>query len=305
MPYGIADMALYFFLYSFLGWAQETVQCSIKERRFVNRGFLNGPICPIYGCGALLIFTFLLPIKRGIASPFLAVPLVFLCGAVIASALEYVTSWVMEKLFHARWWDYSDKKWNINGRICFWISVGWGLLTAVFVFGIQPVFEDLAAGLYRFQPLLPNILAVSLTGLFLIDTVVSVKAALSIGNRLEQLEKLGAVLKEHLENLELPTEDILLRLESAYDKRAAKKRAAQSSRQARLDAWRTLTPEEKKRHVAGLVAELQRRQEELFRSRFQQQRLLRAFPRMRRTDAGKGTGKNRLLDEWRNRLNKK
>ena len=64
MPYGIADMALYFFLYSFLGWAQETVQCSIKERRFVNRGFLNGPICPIYGCGALLIFTFLLPIKR-------------------------------------------------------------------------------------------------------------------------------------------------------------------------------------------------------------------------------------------------
>lgn len=116
MPYGIADMALYFFLYSFLGWAQETVQCSIKERRFVNRGFLNGPICPIYGCGALLIFTFLLPIKRGIASPFLAVPLVFLCGAVIASALEYVTSWVMEKLFHARWWDYSDKKWNINGR---------------------------------------------------------------------------------------------------------------------------------------------------------------------------------------------
>ena len=195
--------------------------------------------------------------------------------------------------------------WNINGRICFWISVGWGLLTAVFVFGIQPVFEDLTAGLYRFQPLLPNILAVSLTGLFLIDTVVSVKAALSIGNRLEQLEKLGAVLKEHLENLELPTEDILLRLESAYDKRAAKKRAAQSSRQARLDAWRTLTPEEKKRHVAGLVAELQRRQEELFRSRFQQQRLLRAFPRMRRTDAGKGTGKNRLLDEWRNRLNKK
>ncbi len=94
----------------------------------------------------------------------------------------------MEKLFHARWWDYSDKKWNINGRICFWISVGWGLLTAVFVFGIQPVFEDLTTGLYRFQPLLPNILAVSLTGLFLIDTVVSVKAALSIGNRLEQLE---------------------------------------------------------------------------------------------------------------------
>lgn len=305
MPYQIIDMALYFFLYSFLGWAQETIQCSIKERHFVNRGFLNGPLCPIYGCGALLIFTFLLPIKRGISSPLLAVPLVFLCGAVIASALEYVTSWAMEKLFHARWWDYSDKKWNINGRICFWISVGWGLLTAVFVFGIQPLFENLLEALYRFQPLLPGILALSLTGLLVMDAVFSVKAALSIGNRLEQLEKLGGVLKEHWENLEWPTEDILLRLENAYDKREAKKRTAQSSRQARLEAWRTLTPEEKRRHVSGLVADLQRRQEELFRSRFQQQRLLRAFPRMRRTDPDKGTIKNRLLDEWRNHLNKK
>lgn len=305
MPYQIIDMALYFFLYSFLGWAQETIQCSIKEKHFVNRGFLNGPLCPIYGCGALLIFTFLLPIKRGISSPLLAVPLVFLCGAVIASALEYVTSWAMEKLFHARWWDYSDKKWNINGRICFWISVGWGLLTAVFVFGIQPLFENLLEALYRFQPLLPGILALSLTGLLVIDAVFSVKAALSIGNRLEQLEKLGGVLKEHWENLEWPTEDILLRLENAYDKREAKKRTAQSSRQARLEAWRTLTPEEKRRHVSGLVADLQRRQEELFRSRFQQQRLLRAFPRMRRTDPDKGTIKNRLLDEWRNHLNKK
>lgn len=305
MPYQIIDMALYFFLYSFLGWAQETIQCSIKERHFVNRGFLNGPLCPIYGCGALLIFTFLLPIKRGISSPLLAVPLVFLCGAIIASALEYVTSWAMEKLFHARWWDYSDKKWNINGRICFWISVGWGLLTAVFVFGIQPLFENLLEALYRFQPLLPGILALSLTGLLVIDAVFSVKAALSIGNRLEQLEKLGGVLKEHWENLEWPTEDILLRLENAYDKREAKKRTAQSSRQARLEAWRTLTPEEKRRHVSGLVADLQRRQEELFRSRFQQQRLLRAFPRMRRTDPDKGTIKNRLLDEWRNHLNKK
>lgn len=305
MPYQIINMALYFFLYSFLGWAQETIQCSIKERHFVNRGFLNGPLCPIYGCGALLIFTFLLPIKRGISSPLLAVPLVFLCGAVIASALEYVTSWAMEKLFHARWWDYSDKKWNINGRICFWISVGWGLLTAVFVFGIQPLFENLLEALYRFQPLLPGILALSLTGLLVIDAVFSVKAALSIGNRLEQLEKLGGVLKEHWENLEWPTEDILLRLENAYDKREAKKRTAQSSRQARLEAWRTLTPEEKRRHVSGLVADLQRRQEELFRSRFQQQRLLRAFPRMRRTDPDKGTIKNRLLDEWRNHLNKK
>ncbi len=309
MPYGITDMVLYFFLYSFLGWAQETVQCSIREKRFINRGFLNGPLCPIYGCGALLIFTCLLPIKRGIASPWLSVPLVFLCGAVIASALEYVTSWAMEKLFHARWWDYSDKKWNINGRICFWISVGWGLLAAIFVFGIQPFFENGMQSLAEWQPLFPVILAACLTGILLVDAVFSVKAALSIGNRLEKLENLGGLLKEHLENLELPTEDVVLRLENAYDRLTEKKQAVQNNFQSQLNAWRSFSTEEKKAHVAGLVVELQKKQEELFRSRFQQRRLLRAFPHMRRTDTAKDEGKshtlNALLDEWRSRLKKK
>ena len=309
MPYGITDMVLYFFLYSFLGWAQETVQCSIREKRFVNRGFLNGPLCPIYGCGALLIFTCLLPIKRGIASPWLSVPLVFLCGAVIASALEYVTSWAMEKLFHARWWDYSDKKWNINGRICFWISVGWGLLAAIFVFGIQPLFEKGMRDLAAWQPLLPVILAMFFSAVMLVDTVFSVKAALSISNRLEKLENLGGLLKEHLENLELPTEDVVLRLESAYDRLAGKKQGVQNSIQSRLNVWRALSADEKKAHIAGLVAELQKKREDLFHSRFQQRRLLRAFPHMRRTDAQTDAGKtrtfNELLDEWRNHLKKK
>lgn len=304
MTGSLTNMLLYFFLYSFLGWAQETVQCSIKEKRFINRGFLNGPICPIYGCGALLIFNLLLPIQRGIASPWLSVPLVFLCGALIASVLEYVTSWAMETLFHSRWWDYSDKKWNINGRICFWISVGWGLLSIVLVFGIQPLFESWMAALYRFQPLLPKILAWSLTGLMIVDAVFSVKAALSIGNRLEQLEKLGGILRDHLENLELPTEDIFLRLENAYDKRKQRKQTSQTSRQVRLNTWRAMKPEEKKRYVADLVAELRRKQDELLRSHFQQRRLLRVFPHMRRTDKENRAGKNRLLEELRKHINK-
>lgn len=304
MTYSLTEVLLTFFLYSFLGWAQETVQCSIKERRFVNRGFLNGPICPIYGCGALLILCFLLPIERRAASLWISVPLVFVCGAFIASALEYMTSWAMEKLFHSRWWDYSDKKWNVNGRICFWISVGWGLLSIVLVFGIQPLFESWLAALTRFQPLIPILLAWVLAGLMIVDIVFSVRAALSIGNRLEQLEKLRGVLREHLENLEWPTEDIFLRLENAYDKSRQKKMAVQNSRQARLNAWRSMKPEDKRRHIAGMVAELRGKQDELLRSRFQQRRLLRAFPHMRRTDKEDRAGKNRLLEELRKHLNK-
>lgn len=114
MPYSLVDMTLYFFIYSFCGWLMETVLCSIREHRFINRGFLNGPLCPIYGCGILLILTFLLPVRDSIPRAEAAVPVIFLAGAVLASAVEYFTSWAMEKLFHARWWDYSKHRFNLR-----------------------------------------------------------------------------------------------------------------------------------------------------------------------------------------------
>ena len=88
MPYSLVDMTLYFFIYSFCGWLMETVLCSIREHRFINRGFLNGPLCPIYGCGILLILTFLLPVRDSIPRAEAAVPVIFLAGAVLASAVE-------------------------------------------------------------------------------------------------------------------------------------------------------------------------------------------------------------------------
>ena len=125
MPYSLTDMALYFFMYSFCGWLMETALCSFQEKRFVNRGFLNGPFCPIYGCGIVLILIFLLPVRDGIDKLWVAVPVIFAAGAFLASVVEYFTSWLMEKLFHARWWDYSHFRFNLNGRICLWPGVGW------------------------------------------------------------------------------------------------------------------------------------------------------------------------------------
>lgn len=82
MPYSLTDMALYFFMYSFCGWLMETALCSFQEKRFVNRGFLNGPFCPIYGCGIVLILIFLLPVRDGIDKLWVAVPVIFAAGGV-------------------------------------------------------------------------------------------------------------------------------------------------------------------------------------------------------------------------------
>lgn len=101
---------LWFLFYSFIGWVYESIVVSIQQRRWVDRGFLNGPLCPIYGVGAVMFITLLGSIHNPV--------LLFLLAALGASVLEYVTSWAMERLFHARWWDYSDFPFNLNGRIC-------------------------------------------------------------------------------------------------------------------------------------------------------------------------------------------
>lgn len=103
----LCRVIFYFMIYSVVGWIYETTLCSITDRHFVNRGFLNGPYCPIYGSGALLDVLIL----GRIENPFL----LFILGVLVTCSLEYLTSYVMEKLFKARWWDYSDKKFNIGG----------------------------------------------------------------------------------------------------------------------------------------------------------------------------------------------
>ncbi len=130
----IKDIFLWFLLYSCIGWIYETILCSVKERRFINRGFLNGPYCPIYGVGAVVN---LLALGR-----FTNPVVLFFAGAIMDCTLEYITSWGMEKLFHARWWDYSKKFLNINGRVCLLGAVAFGAFSVVLVLFMHPFFED-------------------------------------------------------------------------------------------------------------------------------------------------------------------
>lgn len=278
MPYSLVDMTLYFFIYSFCGWLMETVLCSIREHRFINRGFLNGPLCPIYGCGILLILTFLLPVRDSIPRAEAAVPVIFLAGAVLASAVEYFTSWAMEKLFHARWWDYSKHRFNLNGRICLSISAAWGLLATVFVYQIQPHFESLIAWLYRLSSWLPPIMAAVLLAALAVDTVISARIARTLGNKLEQLDKLGELIRAHLESLSLPSpEDIALRLENAYDQYEARRRTEREKRAA----WRDMAREDLTVWLRTRIRLLKTKTDSLQQWRFSQLRLLRAFPHLK------------------------
>ena len=121
-----------FFIYAILGWIIETTLVSIEKRKFVNRGFLIGPYCPIYGFGGLAI-TILL--KNYTKDPIV----LFLMAVIICGILEYFTSYIMEKIFKARWWDYSAKKYNINGRICLETVVPFGILGCLVMYVLNPI----------------------------------------------------------------------------------------------------------------------------------------------------------------------
>lgn len=148
------ELVLLFFIYAFIGWLWETIYCSIKAKAFVYRGFLIGPYCPIYGIGILSVIYFLEPFKNNLF-------LLYIFSALLVTALEYVTSYGLEKLFHASWWDYKDVPLNINGRVAVPVSLFWGIACTVIVKVIQPIvleFEQLLAK--RFGVVLPVLLLV-------------------------------------------------------------------------------------------------------------------------------------------------
>ncbi len=126
----------WFFIYSFLGWLWETCYVSAKKREWVNRGFINGPFCTIYGCGALAVYLVLYPFQENLL-------ILYFGGVVVATALEYVTAVLMENIFHTSWWDYSDKKFNFQGRICLGASVGWGVFTVGLFKILHPAVEKI------------------------------------------------------------------------------------------------------------------------------------------------------------------
>jgi len=126
----ICKYILWLILYSIVGWVYETTLCSIEEKKFVNRGFLNGPYCPIYGFGAILDILLIGWISNPVA--------LFFVGMAVTCTLEYITSWLLEVIFHAKWWDYSYMKFQIKGRVCLIGAIIFGTFSVVLIKFIHP-----------------------------------------------------------------------------------------------------------------------------------------------------------------------
>jgi hypothetical protein len=130
-----------YFVFSVLGWIWESIYCTIKERKWQNRGFLYGPLCPIYGFGSIIALLVYDLISLGIVHQ-LSWWMTLIVGFFLSMILEYPTSYILEKLFHARWWDYSDLPLNINGRTCVITSLGFGIGAIIIMNYLIPAYEQ-------------------------------------------------------------------------------------------------------------------------------------------------------------------
>lgn len=188
MGYTLYSIFYFFTIYSFMGWAFESTLVSITSKKFVNRGFLNGPFCPIYAVGALSILLALSPLKNNITY-------IYIGGCIVATIVEYIIGFTMEKLFHAKWWDYSDKRFNLDGRICLTSSIGWGFLSILMMYLIQPFVERVVN---KIPINIGYILIIFLIAYFLTDTIITVYNVIKLNGKLEQIRISIQETKERL-----------------------------------------------------------------------------------------------------------
>lgn len=192
LPITFEDWCCLFLLliaYSIIGWCGEMIYCSVPKGRLCEkRGFLNGFLCPIYGHGALLV---LYVLRGGFQNPILT----FFFGALVTSALEYFTSWLMEVLFHMRWWDYSHYKFQLNGRVCLLNSSCFGLACVLLCHVVQPWLWGKITGL---GAAVSVPLASFVFGIYLTDIVLSVRSALQLSHQFDKLRAMQGEFKEYL-----------------------------------------------------------------------------------------------------------
>ena len=169
---------LYFFVYGFLGWCTEVIFAAFKQHRFVNRGFLNGPICPIYGVGVTLVIACLEAFQSNLL-------LLYISSVILVTVLEGVTGWAMDKLFHNKWWDYSKLPFNIGGYVCLLFSLIWGVACVFIVYFVHPLIHQVLSLI----PHTAGIALIAILGIALLsDMIVTTSAIVKFNQYLERLK---------------------------------------------------------------------------------------------------------------------
>lgn len=297
-----------FLIYAFLGWCTEVSYAALTTGKFVNRGFLNGPLCPIYGFGVIIVLTCLTPLQHNL-------PLLFLGSVLLTSLLEWLTGFVLEKLFHQRWWDYSNEPFNLNGYICLRFSIAWGLACLFVVKLVHPT-------ILLFIRVIPHPLSLALLILLgigiAVDLVATVRTIAKLNRQLDQIDQLAVKIRdasnEFGENLAERVLDAAERgadlkeeLDAWMDEKTMDLELNLGELREDLDDLRDHVQQQRAEHhlrTAQRKAEIHdelmqwndRLQELLDSEAFGQRRLLKAFPHMR------SIHHNRTLERLRHRM---
>ncbi len=197
--YTLVQWIAFFYIYCFLGWCFESGYATIKQRKLTNRGFLRGPYIPIYAFGAIFVLIITDNFQGSILS-------VYFSGLIAATVLEYITGYVMEKLFKVKYWDYSDHKFNLNGYISLSTSIAWGFLSVLLT-------EVLQVNVYRFVSMLTEHdlkISIAITStVFFLDLILSIKAAFSIAKAYAALERAKLEFLEVKDKLSVVADELL------------------------------------------------------------------------------------------------
>lgn len=262
------------FLYSFMGWLWESCYVSVKERRLVNRGFVTGPVCTIYGVGAVSVYLILRPLDGNLAG-------LYFGGVFVATLLEYITAVVMEKMFHTSWWDYSNMKFNFQGRICLGSSIIWGFF-AVLMFGVLQPFVEMIVGLVS-ERAGHMILSVVIL-LYAVDFGFSMATAMQLGQKLEQLEQAMAEFAEKLQESKNFTSALeLLEVLEPY-----RKNFVRLNIKERMEKYQELLAEqvektglpEQKEAIAAKLKIVNEKMSNVLKGDWNSRRLIKAYPNL-------------------------
>lgn len=203
----VYDLVYYYFIYAFMGWCIESVYASWEDNRLVNRGFLYGPFCSIYGFGALILIIVLKPIMDNVL-------LMFLAAVVLTSVLEYITGFVLEKTFGHKWWDYSNRSFNINGRICLRFSLYWGIISVLMLKILHPQVIDWVERIPEYYGIIGlSILLTYLLG----DFILTLSSLIKLNTLIVQMHHIRLELKETLEQSLEGIEDTIDELKGQYE----------------------------------------------------------------------------------------
>ena len=271
----------YFLIYSFGGWIVEVIFHAVALGKVINRGFLNGPVCPVYGFGVLSVFALINTLQS--SGRQMSDVMLFVFGVILATAVELIAGWLLDVCFHARWWDYSDKPLNFHGYICMEFSLLWGMAIVLVVKVFQKYVEN--SNVMQNSSTIGWVVLAILYALYFVDFVVTVAVIQGLNKKLTKLDKIRSDMR--IVSDKISTTVATTTIDTAQKVGEGKVQAALAKAEL-LDAAAA-----KKDNSLEMLrmkkAELQAQFDELSNSItnhvvFGQGRLLKAFPRMKHRD---------------------